>query len=120
MKADTVVIPPPPRFLSLEAKSWWRFYAQAMHARGGVNAADLGGLAELSEVAAELTRLRKVIAERGGQTAYEATSVSGEKLWRAYPEVSQVADASRRLAALLNAYGLTPASRGRVARGDRL
>lgn len=105
-----------PEHLSPEAKAWWCYYAPILAERGTSTLADAGGLQQLCETAGDIDRLRKALASYGGYT-YEATSVTGERIVRAYPEVGQLNTASRMLRALLNDFGLTPAGRARVAEG---
>jgi hypothetical protein len=70
-------------------------------------ALELGALA-----LAECWRLDAVLREKG--VTYETTTPQGSTLVRQRPEVVLRVDALRRASAMLQQFGLTPASRGRV------
>lgn len=65
-----------------------------------------------AQALAEFWRLDGVLREKG--TTYETTTPQGSSLVRQRPEVVLLADAWRRAASMLQQFGLTPASRGRV------
>jgi P27 family predicted phage terminase small subunit len=104
-----------PRWLSKGAKRWFKHFAPLLAQRGTVTRLDAAGLAELAEIAADVENLRSAVATHG--PVYECNTVTGGRMVRARPEVSMLADASRRLKAFLDAYGLTPASRESAGRG---
>jgi P27 family predicted phage terminase small subunit len=104
-----------PRFLSKGAKRFFRHFSPLLAQRGSVTRLDAVGLSELAEIAAEIENLRAAVALHG--VVYDCLTVTGGRMIRARPEVSMLADASRRLKAFLDAYGLTPASREGAKRG---
>jgi phage terminase small subunit len=99
----------PPRGLSKGAKRYFKHWAPLLGQRVSVTRLDAVGLVELAEIAAECESLRSAVALHG--VTYDCLTVTGGKMVRARPEVAMLADASRRLKAFLDSYGLTPASR---------
>ena len=61
---------------------------------------------------AQCWRYEAVLREKG--SVYETTTPAGSTMIRQRPEVVLAADAWRRASAMLQQFGLTPASRGRV------
>jgi P27 family predicted phage terminase small subunit len=101
--------------LSKGARKFFKHFAPLLAERGSVTRLDAVGLAELAQIAAEVESLRAAVQTHG--PVYECVTVTGGRMVRARPEVSMLADASRRLKAFLDAYGLTPSSREGASRG---
>jgi P27 family predicted phage terminase small subunit len=104
-----------PRWLSKAAKRFFKHFSPLLAQRGSVTRLDAVGLAELAQIAAEVESLRAEVEVHG--RVYECVTVTGGRMVRARPEVAMLADASRRLKAFLDSYGLTPASREGANRG---
>jgi P27 family predicted phage terminase small subunit len=102
----------PPDCLSPAAVGVWRDVAPKLLRMGVLSDADMLAAAQLCETVAEVNAYRATL-EAEGRT-YQTNGASGPMV-RARPEIGLLADASRRLAAWLSAFGMTPASRARVS-----
>lgn len=108
------VIPSPPEHLSDRARTAWGAMSVILDRMGVLTEADAVALEDLCETYAELVEARQALRDRG-QATYEGGGEKSGTIYRSYPEVAQVADASRRLMALLTKFGMTPADRSRVS-----
>jgi phage terminase small subunit len=104
-----------PRMVSKPARRWFKHFAAGLAQRASVTVLDAAGLIELSEIMADVESLRAAVATHGH--VYECVTVTGGRMVRARPEVSMLADSSRRLKSFLDSYGLTPASREAAGNG---
>jgi P27 family predicted phage terminase small subunit len=106
---DEIVELIPPKWLSKPARVWFKRWAKDLADRGTTVITDAAALCEMATVAAELDQLRASLTANGH--VYETFTESGHKMVRARPEAALAADASRRLAGLLQQFKLTPKSR---------
>jgi len=107
------VAPPRPHAgLSEIAKRERRLLVRLLEPMGVLAVSDGPALDLLSEATAEYYEARAVLA-RDGQS-YECVTAAGAKMRRVRPEQAVAADAMRRAVHLLEAFGLTPASRAKV------
>jgi P27 family predicted phage terminase small subunit len=88
--------------------------ADTLGARGALTEADGLALAMLCEALGDWQAARDAIEAAGGET-YEARTESGAIMFRAHPAVAMRNDAWRRVQAAMSEFGLTPASREKVA-----
>jgi P27 family predicted phage terminase small subunit len=107
-------IPSPPEHLTERARTSWAAVSVLLDRMGVLTEADGLVLEGLCEAYADLREARASLQERGGLT-YEVVSRTGGTMVKAYPEVSMVADADRRLCSWLTKVGMTPADRSRVS-----
>lgn len=108
----TLGVPPARVGLSAQAQRERRRLLRALLPMHVVTVSDGPALDLASEAFAEYHEARAVLA-RDGQS-YECVTAAGAKMRRARPEQAIAADAMRRAAHLLEAFGLTPASRSKV------
>jgi P27 family predicted phage terminase small subunit len=101
-------IPPPPAWLTAEAKQEWRRVAPELARRRTLLMADLGALERYADAAGEVARCRKAITKDGDVIA----GSRGAMLHPLHRVLQAALAESRRLAAEL---GLTPAGRARQA-----
>jgi P27 family predicted phage terminase small subunit len=106
--------PSPPAFLSERGAQFWPGLADMLAVRGVLTEADGLALAMLCEALGDWQAARDAIEAAGGET-YEAQTESGAIMFRAHPAVAMRNDAWRRLQAGMAEFGLTPASREKVA-----
>lgn len=106
--------PDPPAFLSQRGAQFWPGLADMLAARGVLTEADGLALAMLCEALGDWMAARDTIEAASGET-YAAQTESGAIMFRAHPAVAMRNDAWRRVQAALSEFGLTPASREKVA-----
>ena len=107
--------PDPPESLSERARELWDRYAEILGGMQVLSTADVSALEQLCECHALVLDLREQLKKMKG-TVYITETETGQKMVRGFPQMSQLADAERRLYAWLGAFGLTPASRGKVSK----
>jgi len=100
-------IPAPPEWLSESAQTAWREIVPLIEP-DILRTADGPALALLCATYAAWRQLSRDIEGEG--YCYEAKTSAGATMQRPNPKVRFLSDASRRLAACLNEFGLTPAS----------
>lgn len=105
-------VPPRPTWLSKSARRYWRGITETLDKLEVLTVADGAAVALLCEALAEQAAARAVIEATGA--TYEAQTQTGSAIVRQRPEVAMAADAWRRASAMLQQFGLTPASRTRV------
>ena len=106
---------PPPAWLDLSptARRAWTDVSKALRSMGVATTVDPLAISLLCDALAEYVNARAVVRALGA--TYEATTAHGDVNVRARPEVAMAADAWRRARLMLNDYGLTAASRGKVS-----
>lgn len=102
----------PPENLSEQAKSIWNQIAQLGSKMNVIDQADAIALEMLAQTFAEWRQCQEWIKEKG--TYYATSTNGGNKIMRQFPQVSQAADAFRRLKSMLSEFGMTPSSRVRL------
>lgn len=105
-------IPSPPDHLTDDGKFAWGRLTVLLDRMGVLTEADAFALERLCDCYADILELRELV-EQDGRT-YETTSTQGEKVIKANPAVSMLADADRRFKGYLVEFGLTPAARSKV------
>lgn len=108
--------PQMPDTLSPLARKYWAIYCELLAHRGQLSVDSQRALVLICETEAEIEELRADVAANGRfQTV---TTKTGSAMQRARPAYSALADAGRRMVALLGEFGLTDASRSRVITGS--
>lgn len=102
----------PPEWLSPMAKEYWSEIGNLLLDMKLISYPDKAALVLLTDVLAQWHSVRVAIAKRG--RVYELLS-DGGKVFKARPEVAMEADLWKRALRMLTEFGLTPASRGKVA-----
>lgn len=103
----------PPSWLGAEALAAWHELAPTLTDMGLLTTADPHALALLCDVYARYISASAVITEQG--PTYESVNIkTGVVMVRKRPEVDIAADCWRRLNVMLQQFGMTPSSRGRV------
>jgi P27 family predicted phage terminase small subunit len=104
--------PKPARNLPLAVHSWRRRLVTLLTPMNVLTHADGPALELLAFALAEYDLNARVLLEQGA--SYECKTESGAVMQRARPEQAIAADAWRRAAQMLAAFGLTPASRSKI------
>ncbi|GLQ31654.1 phage terminase small subunit P27 family [Litoribrevibacter albus] len=104
--------PKVPAHLSPKAKTAFRGLCDLLENMGVLTIADGVALELMCDAYAEWRDCRKVV-EKEGRT-YQTTSMAGELVYKARPEVAMASDAWKRLKAMMGEFGLTPASRTKL------
>ncbi len=94
----------------------WRRFAGLLKARGQLSLDTAEALEQLAYCAQEVRELREQIKTEGRTVTQ--TTVTGESMIRANPAQAMFSDADRRLRGWLAEFGLTDATRSKVAAGD--
>lgn len=107
--------PEMPQGLTERAKKYWGDLVVLLDEMGVITLADQSVLELLCETYSEWKHLNHTIKTTyKGKTSYLTATKDGAEMYRAYPEVAQRSDASRRFQSLLSEFGLTPAARSKV------
>lgn len=107
------VIPSPPAHVSDRALLAWGALATRLDRLGLLTELDAFALEQLCENYSEIIELREDIIDNGRfQTV---TTKSGDRMERARPAATMLADAERRFRGMMVEFGLTPSARTRVA-----
>lgn len=102
----------PPSWLDSRGRRAWRDWLPVLTGMRVLTEADGAALALMCDAYAEYLAARAVLRREG------ASYTTGElpaQMVRQRPEVAQAADAWRRVSAMMQQFGLTPASRSRVS-----
>lgn len=128
-------IPPAPKHLSSRGLQAWPHISALLNDMGVLAISDPIGLEGLCEAYADLTAARdslnkpltvRMLSEAGEMEDIEVAAGGERYYWthgksgpmrRARPELSDIADADRRLMTWVARFGLTPADRARVSTG---
>ena len=105
----------PPDDMPAAVKILWRRFAGLLKARGQLSLDGAEALEQLAYCANEVRELREQLRVEG-RTVKQIT-VTGEEMIRANPAQAMFADADRRLRGWLSEFGLTDATRSKVAAG---
>lgn len=115
--------PMPPPHISERAMYGWVQAAEIAHKMGVLTEADTVALEMLAEAIGDIRAAREslsqplilgdVVMAEAGERYYWTTGTSSMR--RARPEVGDIADADRRIAAWCSKFGMTPADRSRVS-----
>ena len=105
-------LPPKPSHLTPDASQIWDEVTPQLEERRVVTHADQYALVLLCEAYAEYRQARAVLAQHG--LTYETQNAGGATMMRSRPENAIAADSWRRARMAMAAFGLDPASRGRV------
>lgn len=106
----------PPADMPAATLVHWRRFAGLLKARGQLSLDNAEALEGLAHCAQEVRELREQLA-REGRTLVQVT-VTGEEMRRANPAQAMFSDADRRLRGWLSEFGLTDATRSKVAAGE--
>jgi P27 family predicted phage terminase small subunit len=77
-----------------------------------LTAGDSVALTLMADVLSEYIEARRFLNTHG--TTYQAKTTAGDVVEKPYPQVAIASDAFKRLTAILQQFGMTPASRGKV------
>lgn len=102
-----------PRYLSKRAQAHWRAYHRLLSDAGRLTANDAASFAMLCDTMAEVEELSEVLKAEG--RTMSVISGQGQAVDKPRPEVAMAETAGKRLLALCQQFGLTPASRDRVS-----
>jgi P27 family predicted phage terminase small subunit len=100
-----------PAWLTPRARKFWPEYVKLTSSMQVLTHVDGPALGMLCQAHAEYLDAIDVITKEGA--SYETPTQNG-RIVRARPEVQQASEAWRRVQAMLQQFGLTPASRARV------
>ena len=104
-------IPSPPEHLTKKVMLAWGLIAAKLDKMGVLTIADAWALEQLAENYEEILTLRKTVRRTRFQTVVTAT---GSKRKVHHPAWQQLADTEKRFRAMMEQFGLTPASRSKV------
>ena len=117
----------PPDYLSPRALDAWGRIGPMLDRLGVLTTADEMALGELCEAFADMIEARASLAApidadgvtvaEGGSPVYTARTREGFVV-RPRPEVTIIAEASKRLGALLGQFGMSPATRSKITLAD--
>ena len=110
-------VPVMPPHMTDRAKEAWVYVLPILTSRGLAGDLDAWAIERMCEVYAEIVELMKIVGD-GGHT-YECETEGGGSMVRPRPEVGMLSDADRRFRAYLVEFGLTPASRSKVAISEK-
>jgi P27 family predicted phage terminase small subunit len=102
-----------PKWLSEQAKDSYRELSEILVGMAVLTKADRTALEMLCDAYGEYRQARAYIQEHG--LTYETTGKDGTTMYRAYPQVAIASDAYKRIRSMMTEFGLTPASRSKVA-----
>lgn len=108
-------VPNTPKHLSKIGKYWFKKLAADLDNIGVLTLLDAKALELLVEVYAEYREHCKTLDSEG--YTYTTTSMAGDTLLKAHPAAAMKSDAWKRLRAMMAEFGMTPASRSKVAAG---
>lgn len=106
-------IPDCPSSFSGESKRVWKQLVTLLDGMGVLSVADGVALERLCDCYAEILACKRLVRKHG--RVYKTTSQMGDKVLKANPAVSQLADADRRFSNYLDKFGLTPSARTKIA-----
>ena len=103
--------------MSTEAKKYWKKISVDLDNIGVLTIVDETALEILCETYSEWRAACESLKSYGSPT-FETVTKDGSIMFRNRPEVAVKADTERRMKAMLTEFGLTPASRTKVAGRD--
>ena len=109
-----IMLPPMPPGLSTRAKEGWNRAGPLLERMGVLTNMDAMALEQFCIVYGVLMDAKDRLEDLS-DFSYDATSPNGGETRRPHPEVAVYFEALRQFRAMLNEFGMTPASRGKVA-----
>ena len=111
-------VPKCPAHLDAKAKTAWAKLCKSLDEMGILTLADQYALEVLVSIYARIRDLQKAVKDYGS-TTYTTISTAGEKVVKAYPEVSQLEKAESLFRSYLTEFGLTPSARTKVEASEK-
>lgn len=102
----------PPSYLSVFAKSRFKYHAELLAKVNVSTSLDVSALAKLCEAEEEYQELSKTIEQHGYMQ--ETTNMNGDAIIKPNPAVAARADAWRRVKMMYEQFGMTPSARSKL------